>query len=174
MAVDHRSAIARLLVGSSSLFLLAGLDLGAALSQGMLPGCRLENGSLQCVPGLTTTPENQIQILDGEIQSEKRSAAAIKQNIAGLRHFLLAGEAERGSLLRTQLMLDGDSIEEVHIHWYRRPADSSHWQLINNASGSRYRIGADDSNASVMAVVVVKTNAGKVLRKNSNIIGPIQ
>jgi len=32
-----------------------------ASAQGMLPGCQLVNGSLQCVPGLSTDPEQQIK-----------------------------------------------------------------------------------------------------------------
>ena len=173
MAVDHRSGITRILVGGSSLVLLAGIDLSAAFGQGMLPGCRLENGNLECVPGLTTTPEDQIQILNDEIQASKQSETAIKQSIAGLKTFVLEGEAEHGSLLKARLMLDGNSIEELHIHWYRRPALSRHWQLIKNAVGSSYQVESDDKNTSLMAVAVIKTNSGEVIRKNSNIFGPI-
>jgi len=144
----------------------------ASRSQGMLAGCRLVNGSLQCVPGLTTSPQEQIKVLDGEISRDQQSEGHIEQTIESLKRFVLVGEARQGQLLKAELMLDGGSIEEVHIHWYRLQSDGS-WQLIDDVSESTYRIGGDDAGSSVMAVLTVKNQDGTVRRVKSNMVGPI-
>lgn len=174
MVVAQGSRVAVMMVHGSFLLLFSTTQSQEALSQGMLPGCRLMNGSLQCVPGLTTSPEAQIKILDAEIQSDKQSEAVIQQNIVGLNHLLLAGEAEQGAILKTQLHIAADDIDEVHIHWYRKPKTSSQWTLIKNAHGSRYRIKKNDSKNYLMAVVVVKKANGEVVRQTSNVVGPIK
>ncbi len=158
-------------------FALAGSLLLSTTSpvrgQGMLPGCRLENGSLQCVPGLTTTPQQQIQVLDGEITNDQQTEGRIVEAIKGLQRFAVVGEAKQKALLRAVLELDDSTIETVTIHWYRRPANG-HWQLIDSASERTYTINSNDAGSSVMAVLTVTTNQGKVLKTNSNAVGPIE
>ena len=141
--------------------------------QGMLPGCRLENGSLQCVPGLTATPQQQIQVLDGEITNDQQTEGRIVEAIEGLKRFAVVGEAKQKALLKAELELDDSTIETVPIHWYRRPANG-HWQLIDFASERPYTIKSKDAGSSVMAVLTVTTNQGNVLKTNSNAVGPIE
>ena len=74
--------------------------------------------------------------------------------------------------IRDSLILDGDAIESVHIHWYRRKGNG-HWQLVANASETTYQLGSDDLGRSLMAVLTVSTSDGNVKRTNSNVIGPI-
>merc|ERR1719263_1083803 len=85
-------------------------------AQGMLPGCRLENGSLQCVPGLTADPEQQINVLDKEISTDLQREGHITQTIQGLKQFILTGEATEGQLLRAKFDLQANQINSVHIH----------------------------------------------------------
>jgi hypothetical protein len=78
---------------AASVGLLAWISLLAAATQaqGMLPGCRLEGGSLQCVPGLTADPQLQINVLKKEISTDVQAEGRIKQTIQGLRQFVLIG-----------------------------------------------------------------------------------
>ena len=86
---------------AASVLLLSWISLLPATAQGMLPGCRLENGSLQCVPGLTADPEKQINVLNKEISTDVQMEGRITQTIQGLKNFVLVGEArrQRGALL---------------------------------------------------------------------------
>ena len=145
----------------------------AVRGQGMLPGCRLENGSLQCVPGLTATPQQQIEVLDGDITHDQQAEGRIVQAIAGLKRFAVVGKPRQRALLRAELAFDDSTIETLTIHWYRRSANG-HWQLINSASERTYVISAEDAGRSVMAVLTVTTDQGKVLKTNSNAVGPIE
>jgi len=166
----------------SALIRLAPLGLASVLaflgtpgvrSQGMLAGCRLENGSLQCVPGMTADPQQQIQVLDGEISSGLQAEGRIQQTISDLQRFVLVGEARQGQLLKAELMLNGGSISAVHIHWYRRQGNGA-WILVQDVSESTYTIGPDDAGSSVMAVLTVTDQNGNVSRVNSNTIGPVR
>ena len=139
----------------------------------MLPSCRLESGSLQCVPGLTATPQQQIQVLDGEITNDQQTEGRIVQAIEGLKRFAVVGEAQQQALLRTELELDNSAIETVTIHWYRRQGND-HWQWVDSASERTYMISADDAGSSVMAVLTETTDQGKVMKTNSNAVGPIE
>lgn len=157
-------------IGAVSLLLVA--QTAAGRSQGMLAGCRLVNGSLQCVPGITTTPQQQIQVLDGEISRDQQVEGEIEQTIENLKRFVLVGQAAQGQLLRAELRLDGTGVQKVQIHWYRRLSDGS-WQLVDAVNTSTYRIGPDDAEASLMAVLSVQMNDGSVRRLQSNSIGPV-
>ena len=66
---------------AASVCLLAWISLlpAATQAQGMLPGCRLEGGSLQCVPGLTADPQQQINVLNKEISTDVQAEGRIKQ-----------------------------------------------------------------------------------------------
>lgn len=142
-------------------------------AQGMLPGCRLENGSLQCVPGLTADPETQIKVLDQEISSDVQAEGHIQQTIQGLKKFILVGEAREGRLLKAEFDLQGTDISTVNIHWYQRQGNGP-WKLRSNPSEESYRISEIDRDGKIMAVMVVKTSDGQVNRVMSNTIGPIK
>ena len=153
------------------LALMAGVPLEAS-AQGMLPGCRLENGSLQCVPGLTASPEKQIQVLDGQIDQGLQQEGRLEQTIEGLKRFVLVGEAREGALLTAELSLQGADVDVVEIHWYRRSGQGN-WRLVESGSGRRYRIGPQDQEDQLMAVLVVRGRDGNIQRVSSNVIGPI-
>ena len=153
------------------LVLMAGSPLGAS-AQGLLPGCRLENGSLQCVPGLTASPEKQIQELEDQISRDVKTQGQLEQAIKGLKRFELIGEAREGQLVRAELVLHDDGVEDIAIHWYRR-SNQANWQLVDNFSESTYRIRASDRGDQLMAVLVIRTTDGKVQRVASNRLGPV-
>ena len=157
---------------SLCLTLMAAVPFGAS-AQGMLPGCRLENGSLQCVPGLTASPEKQIQVLDGQIDQGLEQEGHLQQAIQGLQRFVLVGEAREGALLKAELQLQGADVDELDVHWYRRSGQGN-WTLVESGSGHIYRVGPQDREDILMAVLVVRGRDGKVQRISSNVIGPIR
>jgi len=65
------------------------------LAQTMVQGCQLVNGSLQCVPGITADPQQQIRDLRQEIGADQALEVAVEQQISGLPH----GE-QVGSVIR--------------------------------------------------------------------------
>lgn len=160
---------------AASVYLLAWISLLPAATQarGMLPGCRLEGGSLQCVPGLTADPQQQINVLNKEISTDVQAEGRIKQTIQGLKQFVLIGEAREGQLIKTKFDLQGEQINSVHIHWYQRQGDG-HWKLVSDRSEETYQISQDDQGSQIMAVLVVATSDGQAQRVSSNVIGPIR
>jgi hypothetical protein len=159
---------------AASVCLLAWFSLlpAATQAQGMLQGCRLEGGSLQCVPGLTADPQQQINVLNKEISTDVQAEGRIKQTIQGLKKFVLIGEAREGQLIKTKFDLQGEQINSVRIHWYQRQGDG-HWKLVFDRSEETYQISQDDKGSQIMAVLVVATSDGQVQRVSSNVIGPI-
>jgi outer membrane biogenesis lipoprotein LolB len=160
---------------AASVLLLSWINIfpAAMRAQGMLPGCRLEDGSLQCVPGLTADPEKQINVLNQEISSDVQMEGQITQTIQGLKKFVLTGEAREGQILQAKFDLQADQINSVQIHWYQRQGDE-HWKLVSDLSEETYRISQADQGKQVLAVMVVETSNGDVKRVSSNVIGPIQ
>ncbi|QNI59286.1 putative conserved secreted protein [Synechococcus sp. BIOS-U3-1] len=156
---------------SLCLTLMAAVPLGVS-AQGMLPGCRLDNGSLQCVPGLTASPEKQIQVLDGQIQQGLQQEGHLQQAITGLQRFALVGEAREGALLKAVLKLEGADIDELDVHWYRRSGQGN-WTLVESGKGHNHRVGPEDRDDRLMAVLVVRGSNGNIQRISSNVIGPI-
>ena len=154
------------------LYSLMGVGPVATQAQGMLPGCQLEDGTLQCVPGLTADPETQIKILNKKISTEVQEEGHIQQTIKGLKSFILVGEAEKGQLLRTELDINGEQFKTVQIHWYQR-RDQGDWQLIATPSDKTYRIKDDNRGSEIMAILVVTSNDDEVKRARSNVLGPI-
>ncbi|MFM7733472.1 MAG: hypothetical protein ACKO6F_08460, partial [Cyanobium sp.] len=71
-----------------------------------LVGCQLVEGTLQCVPGITADPQQQIRILDRQIGADQTLEGAVEQRISGLRQLLLQGEARQGQLLQASLQAD--------------------------------------------------------------------
>jgi hypothetical protein len=55
----------------------------AGLGQDLV-GCQLLEGTLQCVPGTTASPQQQIRILEGEIQRDRALEGAVEQGIRAL------------------------------------------------------------------------------------------
>lgn len=55
----------------------------AGLGQDLV-GCQLLEGTLQCVPGTTASPQQQIRILEGEIQWDQALEGAVEQGIRAL------------------------------------------------------------------------------------------
>jgi len=55
----------------------------AGLGQDLV-GCQLLEGTLQCVPGTTASPQQQIRILEGEIQRDQALEGAVEQGIRAL------------------------------------------------------------------------------------------
>ena len=160
---------------AASVLLLSWISLlpAATQAQGMLPGCRLEGGSLQCVPGLTADPEQQINVLNQEVSKDIQTEGRITQTIQGLKEFVLIGEAKEGQLLKAKFDLQREQIKSVDIHWYQRQGDG-HWKLVSDRSEETFRISQADRGGKVMAVMVVETSDGAVKRVSSNVIGPIQ
>lgn len=159
-------------VSTLCLAVLAGVHL-TSMAQGLLPGCRLENGSLQCVPGLSASPQKQIQVMEGQINQDVQVEGHLEQAIEGLKRFVLVGEAREGQLLKTELMLEGADVETVEIHWYRRNGQG-HWRLVEGISERIYRIGPEDRGDELMAVLVARSSDGSIQRISSNVIGPVK
>ncbi|MCP9872724.1 hypothetical protein [Synechococcus sp. Cruz CV-v-12] len=141
----------------------------AALTQGMLPGCQLVDGSLQCVPGLSADPEQQIQILRKEISLDQSLESAIGQDRGRLEQVLISGQAEVGAILRATVAGPGEGL----FHWYRLAPTQQSWQLIPEAKGSTYLVSVTDVGNQVM-VVSVTGSSGTTRRTSSIPIGPIK
>ncbi len=151
---------------------------GAGLAPGRaqdLVGCQLIEGTLQCVPGITADPQQQIRILEGTIAADQKVEGAVEQKIAGLQRLELQGQASEGNLLRAVISADAlASLPPSAFHWYRRSPKDSRWLLIVGASGSSYRLQAADASARVMVVVAVPAAGGGSQRAASAPVGPVQ
>jgi len=140
-----------------------------------LVGCQLIEGTLQCVPGITADPQQQIRILEGTIAADQKVEGAVEQKIAGLQRLELQGQASEGNLLRAVISADAlASLPPSAFHWYRRSPKDSRWLLIVGASGSSYRLQAADASARVMVVVAVPAAGGGSQRAASVPVGPVQ
>ncbi len=138
-----------------------------------LVGCQLVEGTLQCVPGITADPQQQIRILDGQIGADQALEGAVEQRISGLRQLLLQGEARQGQLLQASLQADAlADLPPSAFHWYRRPAAGTAWVLIAAAAGPSYRLGAADVGQQVMVVVALPSGTGSE-RSASAPLGPV-
>ena len=164
-----------------ALLLLAALAGGAAapglLAQDMLSGCQLVQGELQCVPGVSADPQQQIRDLRQQIATDQNLENAVQQRIEGLQQLVLLGELAQGSLLMANLAagLAQDPLITLPpgaFHWYRLPAGASQWVLINGASGPSYRLQPADVGSQVMVVIAVPAAAGSQ-RQMSTPVGPV-
>ena len=148
-----------------------------ALSQTMLTGCQLVGGTLQCVPGVTADPQQQINDLRQQIGTDQQLENAVEQRIEGLSQLVLVGEIVEGSLLVANLGagLPQDPLVQLPasaFHWYRLTPGSTKWVLIPGASGPTYRLQHQDVGSQLMVVVAVATPSGSQ-RQPSAVIGPI-
>ena len=158
---------------------LASFSTGSAQlrAQEMLSGCQLVGGTLQCVPGVTADPKQQIDDLRQQIATDQQLENAVEQRIEGLQQLVLVGELSQGALLMANLGagLNQDpliKLPPVAFHWYRLPAGSSTWVLINGASGPNYRLQSADVGAQLMVVIAIPTASGSQ-RQASAPVGPV-
>ena len=151
---------------------MSGLLARPGLGQGVLVGCRL-GATLQCVPGLTMKPEQQIKVLKQQIATDQQTEGAIRQTIEGLREFELSGRTSVGSVLEAKLDFNPDAFEAVQVHWYRRLPEASGWQLVGEVDQRSYRLSLADLGSTVIAIVAMQPNGKEVIRHQTNVLGPI-
>ena len=71
------------------------------LAQGMLFGCQLISGQLECVPGMNNlTPQQEIKVLKQQTEASIPQADRIQGRINALGQLILQGEAIEGQLFR--------------------------------------------------------------------------
>lgn len=139
-----------------------------------LVGCQLVGGTLQCVPGTTASPQQQIRILQGEIQRDQVLEGAVEQGIRALGPLVLAGEAREGQLLRATLQADGAAgVPPAAFHWYRRAPGRLLWELIPTANGPSYTPVPGDVAYELMVIVALPTPNGSE-RSQSAPVGPVR
>ena len=140
-----------------------------------LVGCQLIDGELQCVPGLTPSPQQQIQIMRKEISTDIQLQGAVQQRINNLQSLVIQGQAAEGGLLAATAVAQGQASLPVTIyHWYRLTPGQSRWQLIKGATGPTYSLTAADVGQQVMVVAVVQQTDGRVQRVPSAPTDPVQ
>ena len=145
----------------------------AGLGQDLV-GCQLVEGTLQCVPGTTASPQQQIRILEGEIQRDRGLEGAVEQGIRALGPLVLAGEARQGQLLRVTLEADrAAALPPSAFHWYRRAPGRLMWELIPAANGPTYSPVSGDVAYQIMVIVAVPSASGSD-RSSSAPLGPVR
>ncbi|MFM7266775.1 MAG: hypothetical protein ACKOZW_14530 [Cyanobium sp.] len=146
---------------------------GAGLGQDLV-GCQLVQGTLQCVPGTTASPQQQIRILEGEIQRDQVLEGAVEQGIRDLGALVLVGDARQGQLLRATLSADrAANLPPAAFHWYRRAPARQRWELISGVSGPTYTPVAGDVAYQIMVIVALPTPSGSQ-RSASAPVGPVR
>jgi lipoprotein-anchoring transpeptidase ErfK/SrfK len=139
-----------------------------------LVGCQLVDGTLQCIPGVTESPQLQIQQLDQQISNTIQQEAVVQQRIDGLQQLVLSGNAAKGQLLTVAAQIDAQAaLPQANYHWYRLQPGTRSWVLIEGANGTTYVPGSLDVGQNLMVVVVVNQN-GQVKRVASTPVGPVQ
>ena len=155
------------------MLLAPGVGLAPGRAQDLV-GCQLIEGTLQCVPGITADPQQQIRILEGTIAADQKLEGAVEQKIAGLQRLELQGQASEGNLLQAVISADAlAALPPGAFHWYRRSPKDSRWLLIVGASGPSYRLQAADASARVMVVVAMPAAGGGSQRASSAPVGPV-
>jgi hypothetical protein len=139
-----------------------------------LVGCQLVGATLQCVPGVTESPQQQIRQLQQQISNDLLLEGAVQQRIDGLQQLVLAGQAAVGTLLTATAVADAQAaIPTAAYHWYRLQPGQRTWVLIEGANGTTYVPAPVDIGQNLMVVAVVNQN-GVVKRVASSPIGPVQ
>lgn len=162
-------------LGGAVLLALGG---PTALHAQDLVGCQLQDGTLQCVPGLDATPQEQIRILRGEIAADQQLEGAVEQRIEGLKQLVLQGQARVGGLLEASLQGENAAAlaamgSALQYHWYRLAPGRSQWERIPQAQGASYSPTSNDLAYEVM-VVVVRSGGGSTQRVASPAVGPVR
>ena len=143
------------------------------LAQGMLVGCQLIGGQLECVPGMDhLKPQQQINVLKQQIDATSQRATELQAAIKSLGELELAGEAIAGELIEASwLAANPGGPQPTLIHWYRQ--GESGWLLIPGAVGSGYTAEPSDVGLELMAVAIVITPEGH-RRVASAPLGPVR
>ena len=171
MARLFRSAV--LAVGSCGLLALPGLGTGVAMAQDLV-GCQLVGASLQCVPGFTESPQQQIRQLQQEVSTDLQLEGAVQQQINGLQQLVLAGDVAVGAVLTATAVADAQAaLPSANYHWYRLKPGQRSWVLIEGANGTTYVPAPIDIGQNLMVVAVVNQN-GQVTRVASSPVGPVR
>ena len=159
---------------AASLAVSLGLWLGAPARAQDLVGCQLVGATLQCVPGVTESPQQQIRQLDQQISNDIQLEGAVQQQIEGLQQLVLAGNAAVGAVLTATAVADAQAaLPTANYHWYRLKPGQRTWVLIEGAQGTTYVPAPVDIGQNLMVVAVVNQN-GAVKRVSSQPIGPVQ
>ncbi|MFM8545196.1 MAG: hypothetical protein ACKOCA_11580 [Vulcanococcus sp.] len=146
---------------------------GVARGQDLV-GCQLVDGTLQCVPGVTESPQQQIQQLQQQISSDIQLEGAVQQRIDGLQKLVVSGNAAVGQLLTAAAQINAQAaLTQANYHWYRLKPGTRSWVLIEGANGTTYVPGSLDVGNNLMVVVVVNQN-GQVKKVASTPVGPVQ
>ena len=146
---------------------------GGAAAQDLV-GCQLVGATLQCVPGVTESPQQQIRQFQKEISNDLQLEGAVQQQINGLQQLVLTGQTAVGALLTATAVADAQAaLPSARYHWYRMKPGQRTWVLIEGAQGTTYVPGPVDVGQNVMVVAVVNQN-GVVKRIASQPIGPVQ
>jgi hypothetical protein len=165
------------LFAACAALLAGGLPLGsltAPVRAQDLVGCQLVGASLQCVPGLTADPQQQIRILNQQIQGDLQVEGAVEQRIEGLSRLELAGQAVEGALLRAKAIGSGVALPPAKAyHWYRRSPGSASWLLIPAVDGPTY-VPREEDVGQTLRVVLVVPQADGVKRVISAPVGPVR
>lgn len=157
----------------AALLLLSLLGASAARAQDLV-GCQLVGATLQCVPGVTESPQQQIRQLDQQISTDIQLEGAVEQRIDGLQQLVLAGNAAVGAVLTATAVADAQAaLPTASYHWYRLKPGQRTWVLIEGAQGTTYVPAPVDIGQNLMVVAVVNQN-GAVKRVSSQPIGPVQ
>jgi hypothetical protein len=172
MALPRASTVAGCAPVLAGALLLAGLP--APLLAQDLVGCQLVGASLQCVPGLTADPQQQIRILNQQIQGDLQVEGAVEQRIEGLSRLELAGQATEGALLRAKAIGSAAGLPPAKAyHWYRRSPGSASWILIPAVDGPTY-VPREEDVGQTLRVVLVVPQADGVKRVISAPVGPVR
>ena len=146
---------------------------GPAQAQDLV-GCQLVDGTLQCIPGVTESPQQQIQQLQQQISTDVQQEGVVQQRIDGLQKLVLSGNAAVGQLLTAAAQVNAQAaLPQANYHWYRIQPGTRTWVLIEGANGTTYVPGPLDVGQNLMVVVVVNQN-GQVKRVASTPVGPVQ
>jgi hypothetical protein len=139
-----------------------------------LVGCQLVEATLQCVPGVTESPQQQIRQLQQQLSTDIQLEGAVQQRIDGLQQLVLAGNAAVGAMLTATAVADAQAaLPSANYHWYRLKPGQRSWVLIEGAQGTTYVPAPVDIGQNLMVVTVVNQN-GVVKRVASQPIGPVQ
>ena len=143
------------------------------LAQGMLMGCQLIGGQLECVPGMDhLKPQQQIKVLKQQIDASSQRASELEADIQTLGELELAGAAIAGELIQARwLAATPAGPQPTLIHWYRQ--GESGWLLIPAAEGASYITQPDDVGLELMAVAILITPEGH-RRVASAPLGPVR
>ena len=94
---------------SAPLLVALALASGLAVQAQDLVGCRLVGASLQCIPGVTESAQQQISTFRDQISADLELEGAIQQQINGLQSLVIAGEAIQGGLLQATIQADANA-----------------------------------------------------------------